>query len=141
MNVIGSINPCHRPAQNPAGSAPGCLYFEFDPAIASTFAIILFSYFQFCQQVIELFLYYPESETLSQDPLRDCLKRKPGGGFAQDAKGLSSISYRLTPLAWARQRPVPNLVMFILFLTHCIFADPTLAFGQLRIPDQKHSHH
>ena len=39
MKVIGSINPCHSPAQNPAGSAPGCLYFEFDPATASIFAM------------------------------------------------------------------------------------------------------
>ncbi len=36
---MGAINPCHTPAQNLAGLAPGCLYFELVPATASGFAI------------------------------------------------------------------------------------------------------
>ena len=39
MNVIGEIMPCHKPAQNPAGVAPGIWYFEPGPATANMFAI------------------------------------------------------------------------------------------------------
>jgi len=39
MNVIGEIMPCQRPPRKPAGFAPSSLYFDFDPATESTFAI------------------------------------------------------------------------------------------------------
>ena len=40
MNVIGAMMPCHNPAQNPAGMAPGSLYLELFPATQSPFAIV-----------------------------------------------------------------------------------------------------
>jgi hypothetical protein len=39
-NVIGAMIPCQSPPQNPAGFAPGCLYFELDPAMDREFAIV-----------------------------------------------------------------------------------------------------
>src|ERR1700749_2325758 len=38
-NMIGAIIPCQTPLQKPAGSAPGCLYFESEPATERAFAI------------------------------------------------------------------------------------------------------
>src|SRR5687767_6645071 len=38
MNARGMMSPCQTPAQNPAGCAPVCAYFEFGPATVSTFA-------------------------------------------------------------------------------------------------------
>jgi len=40
MNVIVETIPCQKPAQNPAGFAPGSLYLEFEPATQRTFAIV-----------------------------------------------------------------------------------------------------
>ena len=41
MNVMGAMMPCQRPAQKPAGLAPGCLYAELNPAARRAFAMII----------------------------------------------------------------------------------------------------
>jgi len=40
INVIGAIIPCQSPPRKPAVLAPGCRYFEFDPATERRFAIV-----------------------------------------------------------------------------------------------------
>jgi hypothetical protein len=40
MKVIGAMNPCQRPPRNPAGLAPGNLYFDFNPATERIFSMV-----------------------------------------------------------------------------------------------------
>ena len=42
-NTMGATIPCQRPAQKPAGFAPGDLNIDLDPAIASGFVMVFLS--------------------------------------------------------------------------------------------------